>query len=143
MNSSPVDVQALTARVEKLESATRRWKSASAIALWFVISMLLLSARHAERVAAAARADRIEPDVLHARTVEAQDFVLKDADGHIYARLSLTGRVGGKLSNGPNGGLYLTPGDGAQPSQALLQFYNDKGDVVWSAPSKAQFIPTR
>lgn len=143
MNSSPLDVQALAARVEKLESANRRWKSASAIALLFVISMLLLSARHAERVAAAARADRLEPDVLHARTVEAQDFVLQDADGHIHARLSLTGRVGAKLANGPNGPLYLTPGDGAQPSQALLQFYNDKGDVVWTAPSKAQFIPTR
>ena len=143
MNSSPVDVQALAARVEKLESANRRWRSAIAIALLFVISVLLVSARHAERVAAAARADRIEPDVLHARTVEAQDFVLKDADGRIYARLSLTGRVGGKPSNGPNGPLYLMPGDLAQPSQALLQFYNDKGDVVWTAPSKAQFIPTR
>jgi hypothetical protein len=143
MNSSPVDVQALAARVEKLESANRRWKSSSAIALLLVISMLLLSTRHAERVAAAARADRIEPDVLHARTVEAQDFVLKDADGRIYARLSLTGRVGGKLSNGPNGPLHFIPGEGAQPGQAALQFYNDKGDVVWTAPSKAQFIPTR
>ncbi len=134
MNSSPVDLQTLAARIEKLESANRRWKSASAIALLFVISMLLLSTRQAERVAAAARADRIEPDVLHARTVEAQDFVLKDADGHVCARLSLL-----KQASGRN---YLTPSQ-PLPGQAALQFYNDKGDVVWTAPSAAQFIPAR
>ena len=78
MNPSQVDLETLAARVEKLESANRRWKSASAIALLFVVSMLLLSTRHAERVAAAARADRIEPDVLHVRAVEAQAFVRLD-----------------------------------------------------------------
>lgn len=64
MNSSPVDVETLAARVEKLEAANRRWKSSSVIALLFVISMLLLSTRHAERVRAAAKPDRVEPDVL-------------------------------------------------------------------------------
>src|SRR2546429_716755 len=99
MNSSPVDVQALAARVERLESANRRWKSASVIALLFVISMLLLSARRAERVAAAARPDRVEPDVLHVRTVEAQDFVLKDGDrseehtSELQSRLHLVCRL--------------------------------------------------
>jgi hypothetical protein len=139
MNSSLVDVQTLAVRVEKLEAANRRWKSASAIALLFVLSLLLLSTRHAERVAAAARPDRIEKDVLHVRTVEAQDFVLKDADGHVYARLSLSPRVDVKRS----GGTYLMPSDGAGPGQPSLQFYNDKGDVVWTAPSAAQFIPAR
>ena len=139
MNSSPLDVQTLAVRIEKLEAANRRWKSASAIALLFVVSMLLLSTRHAERVAAAAKPDRIEPDVLHARTVEAQDFILKDADGHIYARLSLSPRVEVKK----RGGMYLMPSDGALPGQPSLQFYNEKGDVVWTAPSAAQFIPAR
>ena len=37
--------------------------------------------------AAAARAD--ERDVLHARPVEAQDFLLKDGDAHVDARLSV------------------------------------------------------
>ena len=139
MNSSEVDVQTLAVRIEKLEAANRRWKSASAIALLFVISLLLLSTRHTERVAAAARPDRIEQDVLHVRTVEAQDFVLKDADGHVYARLSLSPLVDVKRK----GGMYLMPSDGALPGQPSLQFYNDKGDVVWTAPSAAQFLPVR
>jgi len=138
MNSSLVDVQTLASRVEKLEAANRRWKSASAIALLFVISLLLLSTRHADRVAAAARADRIEPDVLRARTVEAQDFVLKDDDGHVYARLSLSPQARVKK----NGGSYLLQ-DGTLPGQPSLQFYNDKGDVVWTAPSAAQLLPAR
>lgn len=139
-NSSPLDVQTLATRLEKLETANRRWKSASAIALLFFLSLLLLSTRHAERVAAAARAraDRIEPDVLHARSVEAQDFVLKDADGHIYARLGLSPQARIKK----NGGAYLLPDD-ALPGQPALQFYNDKGDVIWTAPSAAHFLPIK
>lgn len=139
MEFSQTDVQNLAVRIEKLEAANRRWKSASTIALLFVLAMLLLSTRHAERVAAGARPDRIEQDVLHVRTVEAQDFVLKDADGHIYARLSLSPLVDVKRK----GGTYLMPSDGALPGQPSLQFYNDKGDVVWTAPSAAQFIPAR
>ncbi|PYT71974.1 MAG: hypothetical protein DMG39_11585 [Acidobacteria bacterium] len=138
MNSSPLDVQTLATRVEKLETANRRWKSASAIALLFFLSLLLLSTRHAERVAAAARADRMEPDVLHARSVEAQDFVLKDADGHIYARLSLSPQARIKK----HGGTYLLPDD-ALPGQPSLQFYDDKGDVIWTAPSAAHFLPIK
>jgi hypothetical protein len=139
MNSSQTDVQTLAARVEKLESSNRRWKSASAIALLFIISLLLLSTRHAERVAAAARADRIDPDVLHVRSVEAQDFTLKDADGHVCARLSLSPRVKVKR----NGGSYLMPSEGAVPGQAALQFYDDQGGVLWTAPSAAQLLPAR
>ena len=139
MEFTQTDVQNLAARIEKLEAANRRWKSASAIALLFVLSLLLLSTRHAERVAAAARPEGIEQDALHARTVEAQDFVLKDADGRVYARLSLSPRVDMKRK----GRTYLMPSDGALPGQPSLQFYNDKGDVVWTAPSAAQFIPAR
>ena len=139
MNSSPVDVQALAARVERLESANRRWKSASAIALLFVLSLLLLSTRHAERVAAAARPDRVERDVLRVRTVEAQDFVLKDDEGHVLARLSLSPQADVKK----RGGAYLVPKDGALPGQAALQFYNNKGEVLWTAPSAAELLPAR
>jgi hypothetical protein len=138
MNSAQLDVQALAVRIEKLESANRRWKSASVIALLFVISMLLLSTRHAERVAAAARADRVDQDVLRVRTVEAQDFVLKNEDGHVYARLSLSPQARVKK----NGGTYLLPDD-TLPGQPSLQFYNDRGDVVWTAPSAAHFLPIK
>jgi len=143
MEFSQVDVQSLAARIEKLESANRRWKSASAIALLFVLSLLLLSTRHAERVAAAARPDRVERDVLRVRTVEAQDFVLKDADGHVRARFGPTPRIDEQLLNGPNGPLYLVPKDGVLPGQAALQFYDDTGHAVWSAPTKPQFMTVR
>ena len=36
MNPSPVDVETLAPRVEKLEAANRRWKSSSVIALLFL-----------------------------------------------------------------------------------------------------------
>ena len=63
---------------------------------------------------------------------------LKDEDGHVYARLSLSPKARVKK----NGGTYLLPDD-AIPGQPSLQFYNDKGDVVWTAPSAAQFLPAR
>ena len=133
-------LQLLTARVEKLEAANRRGKAVSAIALLFVISLLLLSARHAERVAAAAKPDRVDPDVLQARTVEAQDFVLKDADGHVYARLSLSPRISGKTTNNNT---HMFQSDGTLPGQAALQFYDDKGGILWTAPSGVHFLPVK
>jgi hypothetical protein len=128
MNSSPIDVVTLTARVKKLESANRCWKLANAVLLLFGVSLVLMGAKPA---------DRIEPDVLHVRSVDAQEFVLKGEDGHVYARLSLN--LGAKQASGRS---YLMP---SQPisGQASLQFYDDKGDVLWIAPSRAQFIPAR
>lgn len=140
MNSLPPDVQTLAARVEKLEAANRRSKSVCLITLLFVISMLLLATRRAERVAAAAKPDRVEPDVLHVRTVEAQDFVLKDGDGHVYARLSIAPSLTVMDQNGRSARVYDMS---VIPGQALLQFYDEKGKVVWSAPSKPQFMTVR
>lgn len=140
MNSLELHVQTLAARIEKLEAANRRWKSASAIALLFVLSLLLLSTRHAERVAAAARPDRVERDVLQVRTVEAQDFVLKDADGHVYARFSITPSLAGMDQNGRPPRLEELP---VIPGQASIQFYDERGKVVWSAPAKPQFMTVR
>ena len=138
--SQTTDVRNLAARIEKLESANRRWKSASAIALLFVLSLLLLSTRHAERVVAAARPDRIESDVLRARSVEAQDFVLKDAEGHVYARFSISTSLPAVDQNGRSPRLYEMP---TIPGQASIQFYDEKGKVVWSAPARPQFMTVR
>lgn len=145
MNFSQVDVQTLAARIEKLETANRRWKSASASALLFVLSLLLLSTRHAERVAAAARPDRMERDVLHVRTVEAQDFVLKDADGHVYARFGVSPNLAAIDQNGrvlPPGSLRFS-GVPGPPGQASIQFYDENGKVLWSAPTKPEFVTVR
>ncbi|HXY26280.1 MAG TPA: hypothetical protein VEI73_16630 [Candidatus Acidoferrum sp.] len=130
LNCSENDLQALAARVERVEASTRRWKVACSVLLLSGISLLFMGAK---------AADRVDPDVLHARSVEARDFVLKDADGHVYARLSLSPRVSVKK----NGGMYLLPDDGTLPGQAALQFYDDKGDVLWTAPSAAQLLPAR
>lgn len=143
--SQSTDVQNLAARIERLEAANRRWKSASAIALLFVFSLLLLSTRHAERVAAAARPDRVEQDVLHVGTVEAQNFVLKDADGHVYARFSITPNVMAMDQSGrvlPPGSLRFNDVP-MPPGQASIQFYDEKGKVLWSAPAKPQFLTVR
>lgn len=145
MNPSPVDVCALAARVAKLESANRRRKSANAIVLFFVASLLLVGTRHAERVAAAAKADRIEPDVLRARSVEAQEFLLKDENGHVYARFSLTPSVPLMDQNGRLLPLESPRLDNVPviPGQASLQFYDERGKLVWSAPSKPQFMTVK
>lgn len=131
MDCQQSDLQLLAARVAKLEAANRRWKAASIVAALSACSFLLIGAKPA---------DRIEPDVLHARSVEAQDFVLKDADGHVYARLSLSPRISWKMNNNR---MYMFPGDGASPGQATLQFYDDKGDVLWTAPSAVQLLPVK
>lgn len=140
MTSSPADLQTLAARIEKLESANRRWKSASVIALLLVISLLLLSARHAERVSAAARPDRIEPQVLHAHTVEAQVFRLKDENGRVYARFRLTPSLTAMDQNGRSQRFNEMP---VIPGQASMQFFDENGKLVWSAPSKPQFMTVR
>jgi hypothetical protein len=143
MSSSQFDVETLAVRIEKLEAANRRWKSGSAIALLLVISLLVLSARYAERVAAAARADRVDQDVIRVRTVEAQDFVLKDVDGQVRARFGLSPSLDEKLLNGPHGRLFVVPKDSVLPGQATLQFYDDNGRAVWTAPTKPQFMTVR
>ena len=140
MNSSQVDVQTLAARIEKLESANRRWKFVNAALLLFGVSIFLMGAKPA---------DRIEPQgVVKAHTVEAQDFVLKDDDGHVYARLSLTPGLipmdqNGRLYAAPNSPrLYTAPAQ-TVPGQASLQFYDERGQLLWSAPTKPQFMTVK
>ena len=131
MDSQQCDLQLLAARVAKLEAANRRWKAASIVAALSACSFLLIGAKPA---------DRIEPDVLHARSVEAQDFVLRDADGHVYARLGITPRMSGKTNSNRT---YAFPNGGPLADQATLQFYDDKGDVLWTAPSAVQLLPVK
>ena len=146
MEFRQTDVQNLAVRIEKLEAANRRWKSASAIALLLVLSLLLLSTRHAERVAAAAKPDRIEPQgIIQAHTVEAQNFILKDDDGRVYARFSITPNVMAMDQSGrglPPGSLRFNDVP-LPPGQASIQFYDEKGKVLWSAPAKPQFMTVR
>jgi hypothetical protein len=135
MNDSPVEFQTLIARVEKLESQSRRWKLASAVLSLFGAGFLLMGAKPA---------DRFDKQVIRASTVEAQEFLLKDEDGHVYARFSLTPGLPIRFL-APGAGsprFYTAPGQ-AVPGQASLQFFDDKGNVVWTAPSRPELMTVR
>lgn len=129
MDFTQSELHLLAARVEKLEAQNRRWKLAGVFFALSGVSLVLMAAKPA---------DRMEPPVVRAGAVEAQEFILKDADGHVYARLSLGRALAKKQPNG----LYLIP-DKAAAGQPALQFFDDKGDVVWTAPTKAEFMPAK
>jgi len=80
MNSPQTNLDLLAARVQKLEAANHRWKFLNALLLLSGVAVLLMGAKPA---------DRLEPNVIRAGSVEAQEFILKDETGHVYARLSL------------------------------------------------------
>lgn len=130
MNSLNSELEILAERVEKLEAQNRWWKLGSVMIALSCISFLLLGAK---------AADRSDSTVVRARTVEAQDFILKDEDGRVYARLSLN--PGKKLVK-PDGRVYMIPGQ-ETPGQAALEFYDEKGNIAWIAPGKAEFMPVK
>jgi len=121
MHSMNQELEILAARVEKLEVQNRRWKLVSAVFVLSGVSLVLAGAK---------AADRIESPAIHAKTVEAQEFILKDSDGKVYGRLSLN-----------TAGKWVMDGKSVPPAvdQASLQFFNERGDVVWTAPPTPQF----
>lgn len=114
------ELEILVARVEKLETQNRRWKFTSAVFVFSCVSLVLMGTK---------AADRIESPAIHAKTVEAQEFILKDSDGKVYGRLSL------------NTGKWVLSGKSvaADVDQASLQFFDERGNVVWTAPPIPQF----
>jgi len=128
MTSANSDLQALSARLDKLQAQARRWKLASVILALSSTSLILIAAKPA---------DRIDSAVIHARTVEAQDFVVKDEDGQIRARLTLNPQMKMKKDlNGPATNMKA-------PLGPVLQFYNGNGDTIWTAPQTPTMIPAR
>lgn len=135
MKDSAIEFQTLVTRVEKLESQNRRWKLASALLSLFGVAFLFMGAKPA---------DSFDKQVIRASTVEAQQFVLKDEDGHICARFSLTPSLPIRfLAPGPSSPRFYTAPGQAVPVQASLQFYDDKGNVVWTAPSRPELMTVR
>jgi len=132
MNSTNSEIQILAVRVERLEAQNHWWKLISALFALSGVSLVLMGAKPA---------DRIGPPMVRASTVEAQEFILKDETGHIFARLSLNLPI--KTVKQPNGRMYLIPQNQAIPGQAALQFYDDKGDVLWTVPSMTQVLPAK
>jgi len=97
----------LIQRVERLERGNRRRKLA-ALALLLVCVVLLL-----------AGFDYPQPNMVKARSVEAQTFVLRDADGRIRARMAIG-------DDGPR-----------------LSFFDEQGNVISSLPLKPEIRPAR
>jgi len=97
----------LTQRVERLERGIRRWKLAALVLLLGCLVLLI------------AGFDYPQPNLFKARSVEAQNFVLRDADGRIRARMALG-------EDGPR-----------------LTFFDEHGGVTASLPLKAEVRPAR
>jgi len=131
MNFPQANLDLLVARVQKLEASNRRRRLLNALLLLSGASVALMGAKPA---------DRLEPNVVRAGSVEAQEFVLNDEAGHVYARLSLNPSMA-RLKQS-NGRTYFLPSDAlAVPGQPALQFFDDKGDVVWTVPQAPTLRP--
>src|SRR5437879_13443027 len=118
MNSPEANLDLLVARVQKLEGSNRRWRLLNALLLLSGVSVVLMGAKPA---------DRLEPNVIRAGSVEAQEFILKDETGHVYARLSLNPSIPKTTQKGRT---YLLPNDKFPGGEAALQFYDEKGAVI-------------
>jgi hypothetical protein len=128
MTPSNSDLQALSSRLDKLESQACRWKLATMIFALSTASLVLVAAKPA---------DHIDSGVIHARTVEARDFVVKDEDGQVRARLTLNSQA--KTKNDMSDPAFNMKA----PLGPVLQFYNVNGNAIWTAPQEPTVIPAR
>ncbi len=80
-----------TESVQELVAARRRWRL-TAIALLVVLAAVLLAMpASGGQMWNAKNVDLPYPERVRARTVEAEEIVLKDSTGHVRARLSVQG----------------------------------------------------
>ena len=115
MDPNAKTLEALTARVAKLEAQSRRWKLATGLFGLLSATVVLMGARPA---------DRIDPGLVRARSVEAREFLLKDETGQVYARLRLNQ-------------------DRKRLRQAVLEFYDEQGDVTLTIPAAPGMVPAK
>jgi len=133
MNSSQANLDLLAGRVQRLEASNHRWKLLSVLLALSIASLVVMGAKPA---------DRLQPPVVRAATVEAQEFLLKDESGHVYARLSMNPSVAAVKQ--PNGRTYLVPSDSLGiPGQPALQFYDERGQVLWTVPQEPMLRPVK
>lgn len=108
MTTAEAGLQELASRVRTLEKQNRRWKFSSLLALLLLAFSLTISVR--------AQGD-FQPNLLRAKSMEAQGFVLKDFMGNVRAALRMNG------------------------DRPVLELYDASGRVVWSTPIKSGAIP--
>jgi len=66
MNSSQANLNLLAARVQSLEASNHRWKLLNALLVLSVASVVVMGAKPA---------DRLEPNVIRAASVEARSYL--------------------------------------------------------------------
>jgi hypothetical protein len=110
MTRTEINFTELLERVRKLERQNRRWKLASFLLLFIVASSLATGLVAQERIA---------PPLMRAKTIEAQSFLLKDADGNIRGQMMM------------------------KAGRPVFELFDQSGRVVWSAPTRAELIPAR
>ena len=120
-------VRALEMRVSHLEAQARRWKVLSALVVLTGVFLVLVGA---------SRSETADPTVIRARTVEARDFLLKDENGRVRARLSVY-PTGKQVT--ADGKVFHMLSEKAMPGQAALQFFDEKGEEVWTEPKQPTF----
>ena len=104
----------LHSRLARLESQVRRWKLAtSLLVLIFVVLLLVAAAPQMEKRGAD------DGFVIQGAlpTLRSQSFVVVGNDGKVYARLT------------------------TQDDRPVLNFYDSKGHVIWSAPRNIGIQP--
>lgn len=110
MTDSHLDISQLAARLSALEKTNRRWKMGSLllflalVATAFLTGPLSFAGRSSEKAAP--------------KAVTAQEFILKDSQGHVRGRMMTTVK--------------------GNPS---LQFYDSAGRLWWFAPPKVGAMP--
>jgi len=97
----------LIQRMERLERANHGWKLATLVLLLSCLVLLL------------AGFDYPQPNLVKAHSVEAQNFVLRDADGQVRARMGIS-------EDGPR-----------------LTFFDEHGNTIVALPLKPEMRPAR
>ena len=125
-------IEMLMKRVERLEKQNCRWKVAG---IFFTVSGISIAL-----MGGAKTANSAQGAMVRAGTVEARDFILKDADGRVRARLTLD--PGKKdIDNDGEGYRLLSPQK--SPGQPALQFYDSNGNVIDTTPAHAGYLQTK
>lgn len=86
---------------------------------------------------AAKPTDRTRPSVIRVTTVEARDIILKDEEGNVCARLSVTPIIE-RLNNRTSVVIHSDSTD-----RAVLEIYDKKGLRVWTAPPLPSLVPAK
>ncbi len=110
MQMADTDYNSLLARLKKVERQNQIWKMAGLLAL--LMLGLSLTAN-----LTAAQKDQDAP--LRAKTVEAQTFLLKDAEGTLMGRMTVT------------------------EGQPVLELYDPSGEVTWSTETRAKNLAAK